>query len=58
MTTEVIEQPKYKTLHVSLETHAELVKLGTFGSSFEDVIQMLLRSHREPQHLKNRRGAD
>jgi hypothetical protein len=61
VTTQIIEntkqqQQKYKTLHVSLETYAELEQLGTFKDSFEDVIRLLLASHKELQKLK--RGPD
>jgi predicted CopG family antitoxin len=38
-------QQKYKTLHVTFKTYAELEKLGTFKGSFDDVIQMLLQTY-------------
>jgi hypothetical protein len=36
-----------KTIKIDDNTHAELAKLGSIGQTFNDVIMMLIKEHKE-----------
>jgi predicted CopG family antitoxin len=41
-----------KTIKIDDNTHAELSKLGSIGQTFNDVIWMLIKEHKEREKSK------
>ena len=41
-----------KTIKIDDNTHAELSKLGSIGQTFNDVISMLIKEHKEREKSK------
>jgi hypothetical protein len=47
-----IESRMVKTIKIDDNTHAELSKLGSIGQTFNDVIWMLIKEHKEREKSK------